>query len=81
MPPEDAIKVNLDSIKENLLRLEKMVEKHIEYEEAKFIKLEERVGTLEDWRIAIVAKATVIGSFAVFLGTFIGQLAIWAITR
>ena len=81
MPPEDAIKVNLDSIKENLLRLEKIVEKHIEYEDAKFNKLEDRVGNIENWKIAFVAKFSVYSSIALFLGTLASQLAIWAITR
>lgn len=81
MPPEDAIKVSLDNIKENLLRLEKIVEKHIEYEDAKFNKLEDRVGNIENWKIAFVAKFSVYSSIALFLGTFAAQLAVWAITK
>lgn len=78
---QEATDVNIKYIREDIQRIEKMIEEHIKTHVVRLEKLEDRINNIEKWKIAFVAKFSVYSSIAIFLGTLIAQTAISLLTK
>ena len=70
---DEVLNVRIDNLVESIQKLESKIDKYM-------TSTEDRIRTLEDWRLAFVTKLTAYCAVALFAGTIVSQVGIHLIS-